>query len=160
MPLDNRRKSDVLVVLENNRNGRTKCFSTSAAALCGPKKSQAPPVKTETTTTPPALTPPLLPPPPPPPGEERSLAMVMGTTEHGQSTNGIGRQTNGLQLPAAAQEEASPEASESRVLNLPETPPKNGANDACKETTVAAAAALSGTANSQKFQFQRNETSI
>ena len=157
MPLDNRRKSDVLVVLENNRNGRTKCFSTSAAALCGPKKSQAPPVKTET-TTPPALTPPLLP-PPPPPGEERSLAI--GTTEHGQSTNGIGRQTNGLQLPAAAQEEASPEASESRVLlNLSETPPKNGANDACKETTVAAAAALSGTASSQKFQFQRNETSI
>lgn len=40
-PLDNsRRKSDVLVVLENNRNGRTKCYSTSAAALNG-AKSQA-----------------------------------------------------------------------------------------------------------------------
>lgn len=34
-----RRKSDVLVVLENNRNGRTKCYSTSAAALIGPKPS-------------------------------------------------------------------------------------------------------------------------
>lgn len=40
MPINSdRRKSDVLVVLENNRNGRTKCYSTSAAALIGPKPS-------------------------------------------------------------------------------------------------------------------------
>lgn len=31
-----------MVVLENNRNGRTKCYSTSAAALNGPKKTQSP----------------------------------------------------------------------------------------------------------------------
>lgn len=45
LPLDNndRRKSDVLVVLENNRNGRTKCYSTSAAALIRPKSPAKPP---------------------------------------------------------------------------------------------------------------------
>lgn len=40
------------MVLENNRNGRTKCYSTSAAALKGPKKSQSPaeyPITPETT---------------------------------------------------------------------------------------------------------------
>lgn len=71
------------MVLENNRNGRTKCYSTSAAALNGPKKSNQSPVKVPM--------PPLV-----EPNVEAAAAMdseVAPTTENCES-----QQTNGRPL--------------------------------------------------------------
>lgn len=153
-----------MVVLENNRNGRTKCYSTSAAALNGPKKSnQSSPVRGPTT---PETTPILL----------ESFAEAQEDQEVKvaiiPTENGYGQQTNGLPLSSssasttiledAVRETLLPPASDviqdipgcvSVAPSLPDTLSSMSNSSGCKES----AGALS--TRTQHFQ-QRSETSI
>lgn len=147
LPLDNsRRKSDVLVVLENNRNGRTKCYSTSAAALNGPKpgsKNQSP-VKVA----------------PVPPLHEAQQPMLELKPEVAlpTETSGVSQQTNGLPSspppPLATILEGAYLAAETATPNVllgsessAPTLQNKSIGGGCKEAVSSA-------------HYQRNETSI
>lgn len=156
LPLDNsRRKSDVLVVLENNRNGRTKCYSTSAAALNGPKpgsKNQSP---VKVVPVPPQL---------PSTGEplheaqQRSpMLELKPVVALPKETNGVSQQTNGLPSsppPLATILEgaylAAATATPNMLLGSESSAPtllNKSIGGCCKEAVSSA-------------HYQRNETSI
>lgn len=137
-----------MVVLENNRNGRTKCYSTSAAALNGPKPKNQTPVKV---VAPPPVESTVVEEPSPSPSPTSEVKVVDAT-----ETNGESQQTNGLPSPTPTILE-EPEAAEtsSIILGSDSSAPTLPDTISAMCTGVGCKKALSNTPH-----FQRNETSI